>query len=290
MRRDATRKSYVERIERVVARVAAHVDGRRDGDLTLDELAGIACLSRWHFHRIYRAMMQETVAGTVSRLRLARAAADLRESALPVPVVARRAGFGSAAAFTRAFRARFGVTPAAYRRAGSVAEPPRALVPNASEDLDMLDVTVARYQPLRCAAVRHRGPYGEIGRAFDRLLAWAGARGLIGPATRCLAIGYDDPGSVPPEDLRSAACLVVGPGVAPEGEVEILTVAGGLHAVHVHHGPYEDLGTAYRRLYGEWLPSSGHQAADEPPFEEYLNDPRRTAPQDLLTAIHIPLA
>ena len=45
----------------------------------------------------------------------------------------------------------------------------------------------------------------------------------------------------------------------------------------------------YRWLFGEWLPKSGEEPDDQPCFEEYLNDARSTPPQDLLTAIYMPL-
>jgi len=75
----------------------------------------VACLSPYHFHRVYRAMRGETTADTVRRLRLHRAAVDLIAGELPVARVARRAGYGSQEAFTRAFKAAYGVPPARYR-------------------------------------------------------------------------------------------------------------------------------------------------------------------------------
>jgi AraC family transcriptional regulator len=47
--------------------------------------------------------------------------------------------------------------------------------------------------------------------------------------------------------------------------------------------------TAYEWLYGVWLPDSGWEAADAPVFEEYLNNPRDTAPTDLLSEINLPI-
>ncbi|MEP4151303.1 MAG: GyrI-like domain-containing protein [Lentilitoribacter sp.] len=37
------------------------------------------------------------------------------------------------------------------------------------------------------------------------------------------------------------------------------------------------------------MPEAGHEFADAPPFEKYLNSPRDTAPSDLITEIHVPL-
>src|SRR3954469_18997591 len=94
-----TVEDYAQRVERVHAYLAAHLDR----DVDLDRLAGIACFSSFHFHRIYHALQGETVAESVRRMRLHRAALDLIEGALPVARIAARAGYGSQAAFTRAF-------------------------------------------------------------------------------------------------------------------------------------------------------------------------------------------
>ena len=65
--------------------------------------------------------------------------------------------------------------------------------------------------------------------------------------------------------------------------------AGGRYAVATHKGPYSELSKTYRSLYGGWLPQSGHRLRDVPAFEQYLNSPQNTRPEDLLTLIHVPL-
>lgn len=67
-----THTDYAERLERVITWLADHLDDTLD----LAKLADVACMSPYHFHRIYHAMQQETVADTVRRLRLHRAAVE----------------------------------------------------------------------------------------------------------------------------------------------------------------------------------------------------------------------
>jgi AraC-like DNA-binding protein len=85
------RNGYSERIQRVVDYVAVHLDETLD----LEKLSGVACFSPYHFHRIYRGLLGETVNDTVRRLRLHRAAVDLLDRELSIERAARRAGFGS---------------------------------------------------------------------------------------------------------------------------------------------------------------------------------------------------
>ena len=63
----------------------------------------------------------------------------------------------------------------------------------------------------------------------------------------------------------------------------------GRYAVLNYKGPYSDMQAVYQWLYGSWLPASGQEADDAPVFEEYLNNPRDTAPTELLTDIYLPL-
>ena len=135
----------------------------------------------------------------------------------------------------------------------------------------------------------HTGPYMTIGVSFDRLYAWASKQGLISPDTRCFAIYYDDPESVKPEELRSFAGLMLDRNVVEDGAVRVVDIPGGRHAVVRHQGPYAELGAVYRWLYGEWLPVSGRQLRDALMFEDYLNNPRDTAPTGLLSDIYMPL-
>ena len=68
---------HASRYEPRLRRVIAHVHDHLDEPLDLNALAEIACLSPHHWHRIYHAMFGETLANTVKRLRLHRAAGRL---------------------------------------------------------------------------------------------------------------------------------------------------------------------------------------------------------------------
>lgn len=274
MNRSATTDSYVRRLQRVADHIWAHLDAPLD----LAVLAEIACFSPFHFHRIYRTAMGETVAETLSRLRLQRASMTLAQDAKPIAAVAREAGYGSTPAFTRAFRAAYGQTPAAFRAAHSR--------PNLGART--MPVTIEDRPALRIAAVRHIGPPQEIGRSFDRLMAWAGPRGVAVPPAHGVAVYLSDMSSTPPDQQLALAGVTVGPEVEADGVVEIHHVAGGRFAVLLYRGPYAQIGQAYEALFA-WLPTSGLEPGDAPCVEISLNDPRRTAPEDLLTEIRLPL-
>src|SRR5262245_31073868 len=165
MNERTTQSDYAARLERVFRWLAEHLDDSLD----LARLADVACLSPYHFHRVYRAMQGETAADTVRRMRLHRAAVELIAGELPVARVARRAGYGSQEAFTRAFKTAYGVPPARYR-ASFV---PTHTTPRQEDAMDTApyDATIRTTAPLRVAALSHRGAYLDIGSTFERMMA-----------------------------------------------------------------------------------------------------------------------
>jgi AraC family transcriptional regulator len=281
MKRPATAESYGRRLQRVAEHIWTHLDSPLD----LAQLAEIACFSPYHFHRIYRTTMGETVAETVVRLRLQRAAGQLARSVTPIAEIGRAAGYGSSAAFSRAFRASYGRTPTAFRAdrpacaALAVAADPGALT---------MRVEIQDRPAMRLAVVPYQGPAHTIGRAFDRLMAWAGPKGLTVPPCWGVAVWLSDMTSTRPDQQAAYAGLTVGPEVQGDDAVAIHHVPGGRHAVVLHQGPFTHVGRAFDLLIA-WLPTSGEEPADAPMFEVNLNDPRTTAPADLLTQVCLPL-
>ena len=270
------RNGYSERIQRVVDHLIGHLDEAPD----LDQLAGVACLSPYHFHRIYRGLLGETVNETARRLRLQRAGVDLLDRELSIERTARRAGYASQAAFTRAFRAEYGEPPARYR--GALREGRKA-------EGTAYQVAIEDRPRLRVAMIPHRGDYQLTGAAFERLMTMAATTGLLRPDSRTIGIFYDDPESVPKAELRSAACITVADdGAIPVG-LAAAYIEGGRYASIVHTGAYNELKDAYDWLYQRWLPASAEEPRDHPCIEEYLNDPRQVLAKDLITAVRMPL-
>ncbi len=281
--RDRTGRDYAARIARAMRLITARPQDPPD----LGTLAAEAAFSPFHFHRVYRAIAGETPAETAARARLQGAAIALLKGGEAVAAVAKQAGYGSQAAFTRAFRAAYGVPPGAYRARGGLGFPMRS---DTDEEGMMFEVTIRGTAPLRLAAIRHAGPYDRIGDAFGRLQAWAAGRGLMGPGLRAVALYHDDPRSVPAAQLRADAGVTVGPGTAGDGEVRILEVPGFARVASlVFKGPYAELERAYDWMYRAWLPGSGEEPADAPVMEEYLNDCRTLPPAEWLTEILVPL-
>jgi len=277
-----TRESYNDRLDRVLDYVYAHLEE----DVSFDRLAEVACLSPYHWSRIYSAMRGETIAATIRRLRLQRAADRLANTDLDLAAVAVRAGYSSADTFGRAFRDAFGMSPAAYRESGSHAAFKAA---HAAGDAGGFPVTVENFPERRCAGMDHIGSYMQIDQAMGRLFAELAARQAIPAEPAMIGLFFDDPDLGSEDQLRSRACLPVGNSVAIDPPLVETLLRGGAYAKLSYTGPYADMRGAYRWLLGVWLPASGHEPDDAPIFEAYLNDPREVPQNALRTDIHLPL-
>jgi AraC family transcriptional regulator len=272
---------YQERLGRVTAYIHDHLAD----ELDLNRLAEVAHLSPFHWHRVYQALYGETIATTVRRLRLTRGSGYLANTALPVVQVARQCGYPN----TRAFTAAYGLSPTRYRAEG-VHVAFRQAQRQAAASGAAYTIEVRHVPAVQLAGIAHRGPYMQVGRAFDAAFTRMAALGLARPDMRWLAVYEDDPFAVPESQLHSRAGLSLPSGGVPQPPLEPFTLGGGRCAVLRHQGPYASMRAAYQWLYGQWLVQSGHEAANSPVFEEYLNNPRDTPPDRLLTDIYLPLA
>ncbi|MGO4395601.1 GyrI-like domain-containing protein [Variovorax sp. M-6] len=272
------RHTYVARIHRVTD----HIDSHLAGPLDLATLASVAHFSAWHFHRVFQAMTGETLADRVRRRRLEVAATRLLlVPPEPVLTIAFDVGFGSAAVFTRAFSAHFGVTPTAWRRGGSRAwaerrraelgkihRAERTADPVAGDE--RMKVVLETLAPAHVAFLRHVGPYGSSGitRTWQRFAARCAQHGLMQPRRVMYGIAHDNADLTPPAQCRYDACIEVDAGFRPVGEIGVEELRGGRYACTDFHGTSAEIHAAWVRLC-DWLPDSGYQADDAPPVEVY---------------------
>lgn len=269
-----------------IARAQRLLEERLDEDVPLDELAAVACYSAFHFHRLFRAATGETVRQQVRRLRLERAAGRLVHSQEEILPIAIEAGYGSHEAFTRAFLAHFEASPSVFRVERREIKQRR--VPPMSD----VQVEIKTRPAEHIAYVRHVGPYIGAKDAWQSLMKWGWKKMIFGKP-EIFGLAYDDPQVTDESKLRYEACMVIKPGTKVKAPVETRDYPGGTYAVYTHKGPYEDFAQAYADLVGriESGPINGTQYcfADPPALEKYLNDPRKTKPEDLVSEIWMPV-
>jgi AraC family transcriptional regulator len=292
--KESTEQLYKQR----VLHVQMYIQQNLDRELSLEELAKESYFSVYHFHRVFRAVVGESLKEHIRRLRLERAASFLKHTNKPITNIALSAGYQTHEAFTRAFKTAFGCSPSDFRSSNSISSQgtiahyqnyTKAKEQNLITGDNHMQVKIENIKPMRVAFVRHVGPYNQVSKAWDRLSTHLGKDGHLGSGSKFIGICYDDPEVTAPDKVRYDACITVEESFVPENEIAVQTVGGGEYAVTTHFGPYNKLGEIYSRLFGEWLLQSSRELRPEPCLEFYLNDPDGTDPDELITDICLPL-
>ncbi len=279
---------YIDRVNRAIDFILRNLDQ----SLKLEVVARAACFSPFHFHRIFRSLIGESLAEFVKRVRLERALALMSRKNLAtrrtqsLTEIAFECGFGSSSDFSRCFKQRYGVPPSEFdvdsfrmqRREEwqtAVTEPEHRhlldrLEPGANPD--GFEVRL-RHLPPRCVAyIRVLDSYrpGAVARAAEQLVQWAEARGLADG--QWLGYMWDDPEIVDHQNCRYDVGLEV-PEVTPRGDVGRIEFPAMQVAEVEIRGAIDLEMRALDWLYGTWLPASGFVPTEQPGFEAWMGRP-----------------
>ncbi len=301
------REIYIARINKVID----YIENNINCDLSLDELARISCFSRFHFHRIFGSFMNETLNQFIQRIRIERAHCQLfLNPKKSITEIAFECGFASSAAFSRVFKEKFSKSASSVRNEKNNANSKICKIEsnklqqdnNESEDyykssyyfdtetnnmkwrIEMnskeINVEVKEMDEMEVAYVRHIGPYagdGELfGKLINKLMMWAGPRGLIRfPETQMFNVYHDDPKITDDDKLRLSVCISVPKGTPVEGEIGKMTIPAGKYAFGEFKLATDEFESAWNTMFAGWLPDSGYQPTGSLSYELCLNDPSK---------------
>ena len=281
--KNITYNDYIQRINKVVAYINNHLDETLD----LKTLANEAALSDFHFHRIFKALKGEAIGGYITRLRLEATARLLRYTALTIEEIAFNIGYETPASLSKAFKKQYGISPTEYRTNKDTYIMKKEII---NPDLALKTPKIVTLDPKNLIYVALTGAYGSLdyGKAYEQLWAVIKAQKLFTKGIESICISYDDPKITEGSLQRSDVCLAIHKPATPQEEVSCKTLAGGKYAVFFYQGSYENLSQVYDTAV-RWIIDHEYTLREEPFFEKYLNDARRTPKEKLKTEIYIPI-
>jgi AraC family transcriptional regulator len=271
---------YTRRINAVISYVRQNLDG----DLSLDALARVGCFSKFHFHRVFKAITDETVGDMVLRMRLERAANLLRTvPKLSISAAAIEAGFTSAPVFSRAFKKQFGVSARQWDRKDPLEnskngqfrdEFPRYTL----EDLESygFEVKIRSLPKQRLAYMRVHDSYSSFDRikdAYYRLIEWYRQNGGSLDDISLYGMSQDHPDDTPLQLCRFDWCVKVPIGWKGDGDVSITEFPACRVAAIPCVGDLGNANKVIQYLFRYWLPRSRYQPANLPGMEIYRRRP-----------------
>jgi AraC family transcriptional regulator len=295
------KNEYRSRLNRTIDYIHNHYDE----DLNLTILAEVACFSKFHFHRIFRAMVGETLNDFVQRIRLEKSVQKLTtDFNKSITEIALDCGFSSSQNFAKIFKSHYGMTPSIMRKEFNWddwiikmrnlkgknkdnLQPGEAYVYDYYHNkrqlpidkiLDkrcVLQVKIENLPDLHVAYIRSRGPYNykTIEPVFRQLSQWAYPRGMNENNSMVLGVVRSNTMITPEDKLIYDACITVPESIKADRWVDIQVLPGGKFAIHHCEIETDRDEEAWLNLVLNWLASSDYQPDDRPLYQIYYNDP-----------------
>jgi AraC family transcriptional regulator len=308
---------YISRLNRVIDYIQNHYDE----ELNLTKLAEVACFSKFHFHRLFRTLVGETLNEFVRRVRLEKSIQKLtRERSKSITQIALDCGFSSSQNFAKIFKSQFGVPPSVFRDEYNWDNWKIKIENLRTKDKQGLDpfesflydiyrekrqlpmnkilgkwpvenVKVVDWPPFHVAYVRSIGPYKAqtIQPAYKKLLQWAAPRGLANEKMIVLGVFWSNPDITPEDRLIHDACIIVPESVKADRWVNTQVLPGGKFAIHHCEIEAKDNDEAWMNFIMNWLISSNYQPDDRPNYQIHYNDPETHPLKHLILDLCMPV-
>ena len=301
---DKPENEYVYRIHKV----QDYIEKNYSKSLSTEELAEVAGFSKYHFNRIFKSVLQESLSQYVNRIRMEHALFLLAHRGdMNMTDIALELGFTDSAIFSRAFKNFYGISPVAYRKKYST---------NCKEQVEMLlynkrhkekkrvsgtcslkgEVRLETFPKCQVIYVRHTGSYKSLAREFNRLIRtlfrYAQKQSLLKQGENKLLVMYhDNPEFGKEEQFRTSLCMTVPKEcVAKEdGKLGVTTIETGLYAVGHFTIKPEEFDSAWDYMYEKWLMTSDYIPRNASPFEVYLNNPKEEKDHLIQVDIYVPI-
>ncbi len=234
--------------------------------ITLDELARLNSVSKYHYHRIIKEETKSTLFSLISIIRLQKAAnLLLTNTDSTISEIASSCGYMSHSSFIKAFKKRYQYTPTKWRE-GAYKKYSKELLkafPN-DKDFTKIEPEIKVCKAINCAYIRHKGYNKEIKKTWQKLKAIAYEKGIV--EYKEIALYHDNPTITPLQECSYVACIEVSKDFK---EISTLEIPQSLCAVFSLKGEYGDLLNFIRYVYHFWLPNSGYQAKTIPSYVIY---------------------
>lgn len=274
--------------QRSFDRVLTYIDNNIDEKQDLETLADIANLSKFHFHKIMRAYLDETLGNYINRIRLETAVKLLRYSSQPIYDIAYQVGYETVSAFNKAFKKRFEVNPTFTRKHKN-----KMIMDNKTPtlcDFQLIE-TVKHIMDIPVIFQQSKGSIGDEStkKNWDSIFTLAQLSQVITADSKFYGINWDDPEITPIEKVRYDACISITKDTTSNTDFSNKTIAGGKYLCFLYKGDYQNLGAVYNQIFRDWVIKKEYDLRDEPVFEQYINNKEITPPENLLTEIFIPI-
>lgn len=284
-KKEKLRKEYTQRINAAMDYINENLCGK----IRLEDIAKSAYFSPFHFHRIFSALVGETVNEFINRSRVEKAASSLiRNYDYSISEIAERSGFNSPSSFSRAFKKYYGMsatemqdmTSSQYSKIckvdsknGKTAFTIEDYICNVNKILKNMNVNVeVKEMPeFKLAYIRHIGEYSKMAPVYENLMNWGKINGVLNKETKAIAIYHDDPKVTEINKVRTSVCITCDQSFKGDREIGSMTLKAGKYAVGRVEIKQEEFEEAWTYMHA-WTLENGFNCGDGEYYEIYNNN------------------
>jgi len=299
MKKKKTQAEYFRRINMALE----FIEQQLDQNIRLEDVAAVSHFSPYHFHRIFHALVGETVNDYISRKRMEKGARMLMcKPDMNISAIALAGGFSSSANFAKAFKLYFGVSPSEFRnyqpqnpaetkdskngklysKYGKAFNPQDlysqfvtqlAVFEHDKLEELLMKIKVEEIQDKLVAYLSSPKGYelDSVHTTWDRVIRWAEANGIDNGVHNKFAICHDNPVITPEDKCRYDAAVVIGSDTIVQPPFKQSVIPGGKYAVVYYKDVGEKISNFMTELCSQWFPDSGYEPDDYPAIFNYLN-------------------
>jgi AraC family transcriptional regulator len=272
------------------------IEEHLEKEIGLNQIAFLTGYSDWHFHRFFKSVQKENIKTYIKRLRLEKAAYELKISNFPILEIGMEAGFSSHEAFTKAFKRVIGITPSEFRKKHQIKMKDLSLsqlsLPSGLTKHSFQKKTIS---PFSILFIRHLGSYqllpGPIPNSKEmiQLKTLFSKWDLLEFHHKWIGISQDDPDVTCKDNIRFDLGFTISEKFpSPPDGFGKQTIPGGNYLQIRYTGDYENLPMIYDWILNQYCIVSKLKLKNNPPWECYLN-PFEPIPEKRITDIYIPL-
>ncbi|MDD4358889.1 MAG: GyrI-like domain-containing protein, partial [Candidatus Pacebacteria bacterium] len=233
---------YISKINKAIDYIQENI---RD-ELKLESIAKASGFSSFHFHRIFKSVMNENLNHFIRRIKVERAASMIFSNPSEYK--------SSKICYIKSKKEKEYILDFHYNDNNS-----RPTISYKSLKIKNMKVEIRTLEDITLAYIRHIGAYKNnpnlFEELFSKLCTWAGPRNLINQDSRFLCIYYDGPEVTDESKLRLDVCLEVSKDAQINGEVGKQEIKGGEYAIaRCIVKDSKDYEKYWNELYLNWLP------------------------------------
>ena len=284
--------TQLERYKKLLSYIETHFKE----DINIEKVEEICHYSYRNINRIFQAIHNETIGKYVKRLRLEKAAQYLKYSDIEISDISVEVGFQDRAAFSKAFKKRYGHSPSDFRNNNESYRESlqNSLLTEKGAEREKQKFDIEYIPEFTSLFLEYRGDYLDsksIEKAWNDLFDFALSKDLVTEKSIILTEIIDDMEISDAIHSRYHFCLVLDKEVEfpTDGLFRTKTHPSQKYAKFTYQGTDQDSAAFYQEIYAFWMTDVNLELVDRPSLEFYPNYQENLPKDQQIIEIYIPV-